>query len=342
MPNLLSEYSTLIRLPGLGAFSMAPVFGALSLMEIGVIIEFKDIFLIFLIGLFSAIYSFVSNDIIDIEVDKLSKETKIRPLVTGVIPKKIALLISIICVVGVFIIAFTFYYRNQISFHLGLVCIILAAVFGTIYNVYGKKFATSAFVAALSEAFLVLVGAFMLSPDGTLSIFTWIIVILIFNQVLFMTAVIGGVKDAGHDFLRNVKTLALAFGVNVTKDKKLFIPASFKAFGLGIRFISAFIVFVPFAFYRAEFEIWQIVLLTLFVVGVLYSGIKLLNIKTLETTKELVRLAGLQGSLRYSLIPIMLIPVFGLLPAIILIIFPLIWYIISMPLSGKKFLRQLM
>jgi 4-hydroxybenzoate polyprenyltransferase len=342
MPRLLFEYARLLRLPGLGGFSLAPVFGAISLMEIDVNIEFKDITLIFLIGLFSAIYSFVSNDIIDVEVDKLSKEPEKRPLVTGTISKQIALLISIICVVGAFTIVFTFYYRNQISFYLGLLCLILAAVFGTIYNVYGKKFATSAFLAALSEAFLVLVGAFMLSPDGTLSIFTWVIVVLMFNQILFMTAVLGGVKDADHDHLLNVKNLALASGVKVTKDKKLFIPMSFKAFALGIRFFSAFIVFVPFAFYGVEFEIWQILLLILFVAGILYLGVKLINIKTLERTDEIIKLVGLQGALRYSLIPILLIPVVGLLYAFILIIFPLVWYIISTPLCGKKLFRHLM
>ena len=140
----------------------------------------------------------------------------------------------------------------------------------------------------------------------------------------------------------NVKNLALTSGVRVTEDKKLFIPASFKAFALGIRFFSAFIVFVPFAFFKAEFEIWHIVLLTVIVVVLLYSSIKLLNIKSLEKTKELIQLSGFQGSLRYVLVPVMLIPVIGFFYAFILIIFPVIWYFISMILSGKKLFRELM
>lgn len=342
MPRLLFEYARLLRLPGLGGLSLAPVFGAISLMETGVNIEFRDFALIFLIGLFSAIYSFVSNDYIDVEVDKLSKEPEKRPLVTGSISKQIALLISIICVVGVFIIAFTFYYRNHISFYFGLLCIILAAFFGTIYNVYGKKIVSSAFLAALSDAFLVLVGAFMLSPDGTLSIFTWVIVILMFNQILFMTAVLGGVKDADHDYLMNVKTIALASGVKFTKDNKIIIPNSFKAFALGIRLFSAFFVFVPFAFYGVDYEIWQILLLIIFVVSVLATTVKLLNIKTIERKNELVRITGLQGVLRYCFIPIMLIPVIGRLYAFVFIVFPLVWYIIFIPFSGKKLFSHVM
>ena len=39
-----------------------------------------------------------------------------------------------------------------------------------------------------------------------------------------MTIVVGGVKDADHDYLLNVKNLATATGVKITKDKKVIIP----------------------------------------------------------------------------------------------------------------------
>lgn len=341
MKRLLFEYAKLFRLPGLGGLSLAPVFGALSIIDTPVNITIKEIALLFVIGVFAFIYSFVSNDIIDIEVDRLSNESDKRPLVTGTISKKIAIIISIICIVGAFLISFIFFYRHHSSFNYAIICLILAAVFGTIYNVYGKKISSSAFLAAFSEGLLVLFGAFMISPDGTLSIFTLIVAILIFNQILFMTAVIGGLKDAGHDYLRNVKTIALALGVKITKDNKIFIPWSFKAFGLGIRFITSFIVFVPFIFYNVSYELWYIIFLGLLIVVLMYLSIKILNIKILDTTDpKILRLSGVHGIIRYSLFPVVLIPTIGIINGIILIIFPIIWYIIFTPFTGDKLFKK--
>ena len=342
MSRLFFEYTKLLRLPGLGGLSLAPVFGALSLFDLGVVLDLKIIGILLLLGIFKSIFGFVQNDYADIELDKLSEDTKTRPLVTGAISKRAAIIICIFCFIGTFVTIFAFFYRNHPSFYLGILCILISAIIGSIYNFYGKKFSTSPFIASLADALYVLLGAFLISPDGTLSIFTWIIFILVYNQFLFMTIFVGGVKDADHDYLLNVKNFALKSGVKVTKDKKVIIPLSFKAFGFGIRSFSAFIVFVPFAFYGVDFQIWEILLLGILVVSVLFLTLLITNVKSLEKMDELVKLAGLQGILRYAFVPILLLPIIGLVYAFILIIFPMIWYIIFTPLTGKKLFKQLM
>ncbi|HEY0087769.1 MAG TPA: UbiA family prenyltransferase [Candidatus Lokiarchaeia archaeon] len=342
MARLLFEYAKLIRLTGLGGLSLAPVFGALSLVDIGTILDLRIIGLLLLLGIFKSIFGFVQNDYADIDLDRLSDETKTRPLVTGTISKKAAIVVCAICFIGTFIIVFTFFYKNQPSFYIGVLCILLSALFGSIYNFYGKKFYASPFIAALADALYVLVGAFFISSTITLSIFTWVIFILIYNQFLFMTIVVGGVKDADHDYLMNVKNLALASGVKVTKDKKVFIPLMFKAFGLGIRLISSFVLFIPFLFYGKEYQIWEIIILTLLVVSVLFLTVKLMNIKSLEKRDEVLKLAGLQGILRFAFVPFLLLPLIGLIYTLLLLLFPLIWYIISTPFIGKKLFKQLM
>jgi 4-hydroxybenzoate polyprenyltransferase len=328
MRSVFLEYARLIRLPGLGGFSIAPVFGAISLIEIGVYVDLKFLILIFVLGVFKSIYGIVLNDYVDIEVDRLSEESDKRPLVKGTISKRNALLISILSLIVIFVIIFIFFYRSQTSFYLGVLCAILATIIGTIYDLYGKKFVGSDFLVAAAEGLFVLVGAFLVSPDGTLSVFTWVISILVFNQYLFMNAVIGGLKDADHDYLLNVKNIALSSGVKVYENNNIFIPLRFKIFALSIRFFSCFIVFIPFVFFGADYELWQILLLSLLVVLILYLSIKLVNIKNIERKGKIVKFIGLQGVLRYSLVPIMLIPVVGLFIVFILLIFPLIWFII--------------
>ncbi|KYK22844.1 hypothetical protein AYK24_01670 [Thermoplasmatales archaeon SG8-52-4] len=340
MPKLLFEYARLLRVSGLGAFSIGPIFGALSLINIGVKINFIDIAVLLFITVISNVYGFVLNDYGDIEVDRLSKEPVKRPLVTGVISKKIAILICILSIAIVYISIFVYFYRNHNSFFIGVLYCTLALILVYIYNMHGKKIIGSDSFIALSGAIAILFGAYMISPDGNLSIFTWSFFILEFSQYFFGNAVVGGIKDADHDYLRNVKNIALTSGVKVTDDNKIFIPLSFKAFGMGLRFIFAIGAFIP-IFYGVQYKMWEMLLLTVFVIGLLLISAKVLSIKTMEHKDKLIKLGGLMGILRMSIIPIMLIPLIGPLYSFILLIFPVLWYIIFTPLTGKKLFRHL-
>ena len=340
MPKLLFEYARLLRVSGLGAFSIGPIFGAISLLNVGVKINFIDIAVLLFIAVISNIYGFVLNDYGDIEVDRLSKEPIKRPLVTGVISKKIAIFICVFSILVVYITVFLYFYKNQLSFFIGLFYLTLAFILVFIYNIYGKKIIGSDILIAISGALAVFFGAYMISADGTLSIFTWAFFILEFSQYFFGNAVVGGLKDADHDFLRNVKNIALTSGVSVTDDKKIFIPLSFKAFAMVLRFIFAFGVFIP-IIYGVQYKIWELLLLSIFVIGLLIVSAKVLSIKTMEHRDKLIKLGGLMGILRYSIIPIMLIPLIGLLYSFILLIFPIIWYIIFTPFTGQKLFRHL-
>ena len=332
MKSLIADYTRLLRLPGLGGLSIAPVFGAISTLE-GVI-DIIDLFLIFLIGAFSAIYGFVLNDITDVEVDRLSKELSNRPLVKGTISKKIAMLICLFCFIATFAVIFAFFSSSTFLYY-GLICILLAALFGSIYNVYGKRFVGSDFFVALSEALLVLFGGYIVLQEGALSIFTWIIFILTFDQLVFMNAVSGGIKDADHDYLKGVKNIALKLGVKVDKNKNLVIPYSFRIFGFSFRALSAILVFIPLILFKAEYSIWQIILLILVIIAVFYLSARLLSLKKFDRTK-IRKLISQQTFLRYFLVPIMLFQFIGLEYTILLIAFPFLWYLVFTPLTGGK------
>ncbi|MFW6149461.1 MAG: hypothetical protein ACOC6D_06355, partial [Atribacterota bacterium] len=175
---------------------------------------------------------------------------------------------------------------------------------------------------------------------GRPTMLIWIIFLLTFNQTLHMNAVEGGIKDSDHDFVMGVKNIALGSGVKVEGDK-IFIPSHFKAFGMGIRLFSAFLLFTPFVFLGNEYYLWQIVVLALATIGMIYFSLKLLFIKVFD--REVIRkYIGLQSFLRYSLVPLMLIPFIGILYSVILIFFPIAWYIIFTPLVGEKLFRPRM
>lgn len=331
MRGLFADYMRLMRIPGAVGIGLPPVFGAISVN----IFSFSTLIPLFIIGLLSAIFGFVLNDYIDIDLDKLSKDLSMRSLVKETISKKNAMYIFLMCFSITYAIIFVFFYQNNPSFFIGLFCIIMAYILAIIYNTFGKKVIGTDFLLALAESLLFLFGALIVLTDGTPSILTWIIFILVFNQMLYMNAVEGGLKDADHDYLKNVKNIALFTGVKVTQDKRVLIPISFKAFGMGIRCFSAFLIFVPFVFYGISYEIWQIILLMLFTFLFLSASGAMLNIKQFNRIK-LRRLIIFQLFVRYSIVPIMLISIIGTIYAFILIIFPFAWYVFFSILIGEK------
>jgi 4-hydroxybenzoate polyprenyltransferase len=332
----IADYLVLLRFPGLGGLAIPPVIAA---MTVGVF-DSTTLILLFLLGAYSSIFGFVLNDFIDIDVDKKSKDLKARPLVSGAISQQAALWICFTSMILSFVTFFILFYGERITFlrFLSIICLLIAWIFGSIYDVYGKKIFASDILVALSVSFIFLIGVFAVDKEPTL--FTWIVFLLTFNNLFHMNAVEGGIKDADHDVLMNVNNIALRSGVSVTKEK-IFIPTKFKILSMIIRISSVILLFIPFVFFNTPFLIWQIILLSIASILVLYFSVKLLSLK--EFNRNLIRkYISIQSFLRYSLVPLMLLSVIGILPAITLILFPIIWYIVCTPLTGVKLLQPRM
>jgi len=339
--NKITAYARLLRIPGLGALGIPAVIGALT---VGVM-DLYSLMILFFIGAVAAMYGFILNDYADVELDKLIPELKGKPLVDGTIQRRSAVFICFFLVLFAFFFLFLLWRGKTLDDYkfMAMICIFLAGILGSIYDLVGKKLPGSDFFVAISMAFLFLLGALSF---GVPTIITWIIFILTFNQALHMNAVEGGIKDADHDFMMGVNNIALAAGVKVDGDK-LHIPLGFKAFGMGIRLCSAFLLFTPFIFFKDQlkyYESWQPILIAVLAVatfGVLFFSIKLLSLKSFNRN-AIRKYIGIQSFLRYSLVPIMLIPMIGIVPSVILIFFPIAWYIIFTPLLGEKLFRPRM
>lgn len=332
----IADYLVLLRFPGLGGLSIPPVIAAVSVGSF----DFFTLTLLFLLGAYSSIFGFVLNDFIDVEVDKKSDELKDRPLVSGTISKQAALWICFTVIMLTFLTFFILFYGEVITFFrfLSIICILLAWILGSIYDVYGKRIFASDILVALSVAFIFLIGAFAMDKEPTL--FTWIIFVLTFNNLFHMNAIEGGIKDADHDVLMNVNNIALRSGVKVEK-KKMFVPNSFKLLGMSVRMSSIILLFTPFVFFNQPFEWYQLIILGAASFGVLFFSLKLLSLKIFDR-KIIRKYISIQSFLRYSLVPLMLLSIIGLIPAIILIFLPIVWYIVFTPLTGVKLFQPRM
>ena len=333
--NKIIAYARLLRFPGLGGLAIPPVIGAIT---VGMY-DITNLAILFLIGAISAIYGFILNDFADVDIDRLSSELHVKPLVSGDISTKTALMICVFFILLAFLSVFILWYGESFdSLKLAaLMCIFGAGVLGSFYDFYGKQFVGSDVLVAISMAFIFLFGALSFGEPTSV---TWVIFVLTFNNLFHMNAVEGGIKDADHDWKLGVKNIALSTGVKVT-GTDMVIPRSFQTLGMGIRCVSIFLVFSPFIVFGYSFYLWQLVILTIVSLGVLYFNIKLLSIKTFERNM-IRRYIAVQSFLRYALVPLMLIPIAGTIPSLVLLFLPIVWYIVFAPLFGEKFLRPRM
>ncbi|MEE8566110.1 MAG: hypothetical protein V3S79_06980, partial [Candidatus Thermoplasmatota archaeon] len=247
--------------------------------------------------------------------------------------------ICIFCVIFAFLLIFILFHGKVIEGYIfgAAIIISLAWFIASIYNFYSKDFVGSDLLVAISVSFVFLFGALSI---GEPTILTWIIFILTFNNILHMNAIEGGIKDAEHDKKYGVKNIALKLGI-IVSNKNIIIPKKFKAFSFGIRLFSSLLLLIPFIFYEISFYSWQIIILFIGILIMLYLNLKLLTIK--EFNRNIIKkyISSL-SFVRYSLIPIMLISTIGIIYSTILIIIPIGWYIIFTPLSGEKLLKPRM
>lgn len=318
----LVEYIKLVRLPGWGGYCITAVFGAIT---VGVFDPLL-LTLLFIIGAFVTLYGFVLNDYVDVATDNLSEDLTERPLVKGSIPRSHALYISIISIILVYIIVaiamlYQIFIPNLATIGVFTIAVILAAI----YNIYGKKFPGSDVFVAGATAVYCIFGAMTVSE--TITGLTWIVTIVTFFQVMYLNAIIGGLKDADHDYKLGVKNIALTLGVKVT-EKKLIIPITFKILALFFRTCSLLFMFIPIIFYENfPFQLWQPIIMALMFLGVFAATIKMLQQKQF-IRNDLRKLISIQAFLRYSIVPVMLFTLTGYAIGIFLIFFPVLWYAI--------------
>jgi len=331
----IAAYAKLLRLPGIGALGIIPVIAAL-------VMNVSDIYslcILFIIGAFSSVFGFLINDYVDIELDGFVDELKKKPLVSGEVSKKNALLIAFYLSFSTFLFIALLWYNQSINLYKfsALICIILAGILGTLYDVYGKQIVGSDFFVAISVAFIFLFGAL---SYGQPTIIIWIIFILTFENILYMNVVQNGIKDADHDYKLGVKNIALSLGVTV-QENNITIPRSFQTFGFSLRLFAAVLFFVPFVIFGYNYYLWQMILLAVLIVIFLYLDIKLLTLKTFNRS-QIRKLIGIQSFLRYSLVPVMLFSIIGILPSVLLILIPIVWYIVFTPFLGEKLFKPRM
>ena len=330
--NIILEYFRLIRFSTAGNEIGVVLLGAFMM-------GLRDIFslsILFIIGFLGHIFGYVLNEYIDVEVDKkLIYEIK-KPLVSGVIPRKNALIISLIACVIAYGLTF-YYFFNFLSISL----LTLAVVLTIIYDVYGKKIPLSDFIIAGTLGVFIIFGASTVNVK--LPNFVFLTGLIFFFDVVFMNFVEGGIKDIDHDFKAGAKTMATRMGVKVEKNR-LAITTKFRIFAYVLRIL--FFVLIIILGLQSEINLWYsnidiiYVIVLLLMAVVVISSIKLLHTTIFDKSK-LYRLFTVLNSASVALLLMVLFPLLGLWVTIFLLLLPITWFIVFNYALYKKPLQPL-
>jgi 4-hydroxybenzoate polyprenyltransferase len=263
--------------------------------------DFFHLFTLFAVGTLIHVFTFVQNNVFDIDVDKQSVYVSTRPLITGSISKKEAL----------FIVAFSFVLSTVIATvflftPLSFVFLLLSFLFVTLYNKYSKKIFAMEYVLALGVFTYGLFGAFTVSD--TISGLAVIICFFAFTQWLFSVGVFANLKDVKYDIRVGVKTTPTVFGVEAVEDE-LFIPFLFRVYAFGIKILHIFIAALPFLLGFTSIYVNSLPLPLLFFIilsaAILFLLGKILSTPLAQRDKMLIY-EGLQEGLSFLLVPIVL------------------------------------
>jgi 4-hydroxybenzoate polyprenyltransferase len=287
--------------------------------------------ILFCIGIIYHVYLFVLNEYADIEVDRLSKDLTKKPLVSGDISERSALVVVFFAAIVLYVLTIFFF----LSFF-ALLFLTLALIFGALYDFYGKRIVGySDLLVAASLAFIFLFGAGAVSNQLTNLIY--IIAGMIFVAIVFANAVEGGLKDVDHDYLGGARTLATILGVKVVEGK-LLMTTRFRLFSsslIGICFILLF-----FLGYQSEVNLFgqeyvRLAITAAMVLVILVVSYRLLSLKIFDRTK-IKRLYAILNSAGGIVLLIILVPLIGVYVTIILLVVPIAWYVFfNIILYGK-------
>ena len=345
LKNKIKAYLRLIRIHTIIATALTPSLGAFAIYSV-----LKDklipddiiqIFIpLFLVGIIIHIFGEILNDYMDYDIDKANIELSDKPLVSGDVSKRSALIGLILCFVFL-IIVIIFSNFNILS----LILFIIGATTGIIYQLISKKWLHSAVLIASYVFFIILFGAaYAGAYDNILSIppLVYILSILGFFQLWINTAILGHLKDIKNDSEYGVKTLPMVFGVKVEgegKTPKLIIPMGFRTFVIFIQIINLIVAFLPIIFYNKFYDgsvnlfLLSFSLIVLSII-ILVSMIKTMWFKLFERNK-LMKVMAVREIATYFFAPVLLLPLIGGVIALIYIFFPLIWFfIVNKLISG--------
>ncbi|MCK4365635.1 MAG: UbiA prenyltransferase family protein [Thermoplasmatales archaeon] len=328
----MKHHLTLIRPYGMLFLGFTPVFSAIVNGEF----SFQHLAILFFIGILAHIFGFAQNDYFDLKIDSKSKYVAKRPIVTGKISQKTAMIIFSSSFVLSLILSIVFVFSLYSFFVL-----LITFLFFMLYNKYSKRFFGMEYILGAGVFTFGIFGA--LTVSNNISTFAIIISAVGVMQWLFSVGVSANLKDVEFDTKHGIRTTPSMFGVKAI-DKKLLIPKSFWIYAFSIKIIHILIIALPFILGYTSIFIYGLpipgISFLILTIILLYLTFKILTTPMLKRNKMLIYV-GFQEGFAFLLIPIALLDILienitllaSFLLILLFILWPLFWFRL---LYGKR------
>lgn len=341
----------LARIHSVIATALAPVLGAYGAFANENIPSNLNLWYIlidlFFVGVAVHIFGEILNDYADYNLDKTNPELSQKPLVSGAISKKTALISMAISLTLIFIIAI------PVITLLSLFVLVLGIILVILYDLFSKRFVNSAFLLA-GWAFCM--GVFGGICTGNYRALTeiaplvWIISLLGGFQLWMNTAVLGHLKDVQNDGRAGILTFPIYMGVKIIgkiigtgKNPQLSIPMHFRTLVIVLQVFNIGIAFIPLIFWNAFYIENNYFIQEVFVILILLSVIIMASLiwilwYTVFNRKKLMRFMAVREVSAYFLVIGLLLPITGILIATLFVFMPLVWFIaVNYIFTGNPF-----
>lgn len=272
---------------------------------------------LFLIGFLFHIFLFVYNELCDVTIDKTSKNLKGKPLVDGSINLRSAKSTVILSIVLILLLTIVFFNEKSIIL---IPIILLAFLFGGLYDFFGKFFFHADYFIASSYLILTIYGGFSVSQNPNFLVY--IIGSIAFMQMLFQN-IVAGLKDVDHDSLAGGISTPIRLGVKIKKDRLLF-SKKFIIYIIILKMIYLILLISPFFYEMVPFESWQLLISIFLIVLTIFFMTRFLANKQFNREK-IMRSIGFHEMFTFMVIPFVLFGYIGIIGLLILVFLPVIW-----------------
>jgi len=274
-------------------------------------------------------WGFSLNEIADLEVDRGNPDLSGKPLVSGKISKRAAWILSLGALALSFILFFLSALNEGCCPIVPVAFLLGATIFGTIYDLYGKKFPLSDVFVAGWYGLLILASASTIEGWGPYPLAVWAAASMGFLHILFNNSVEGGLKDVDNDETSGAKTLAVVSGCEV-KGGKLTISKPFLTWSilLKITFVAMAAVFVLFISEDADWGKWITVVVPLFGILIFIHALTFLQRKQPFDRTDLINKFAVHEILSFAMSLLVVMPVVGIIPAAVALVAPFAWFIL--------------
>lgn len=316
----MKHHLTLIRPYGMLFLGFTPVFCAIVNGEF----SFQHLAVLYFIGILAHIFGFAQNDYCDLKIDSKSKYVAKRPIVTGKISRKTALIIFAFSFILSLVLAIVFVF----SFY-SLIFLLITFLLFTLYNKYSKRFFGMEYILGAGVFTFGIFGA--LTVSNNVSTFAIIISAVGFMQWLFSVGISANLKDVEFDAKHGIRTTPSIFGVKAI-GQKLLIPKSFWIYAFSIKIIHILIISLPFIFGYSSIFIYDLpipgigfLLITILLLFITYK----ILVTPMSKRDDMLVNVGLQEGMALLLFLIVLLDLFieniGMITFYLLIILFIVW-----------------